>query len=370
MELLNATGMSAGYTMGMEPSGREMLVVVVKGTYRLPRPGDAPVLHEEQLPLVFADTFTGEPGLSAPVHEIDFAPRKARCDVLLAGSAYAPQGRPAPRVAVGLRVATMTKSFAVTGPRSWRASALSIAAGDAQPFVQQPFSYDLAFGGVDRAHEDPDKHDAYMANPVGRGYRKHLKSAWVDGAPMPQTEELHRPVTAPDQAYAPMAYGPLGRGWAARAQYAGTYGQTWLEEHFPFLPPDFQEAYYQAAPPDQQIDKPRGGEEVVLANLTPEGKLGFFLPQQDMPVHFFMKKGGRIDGHCSIDTLAFEPDAGRFTISWRTHLPLKKNMFEVEQVLVGKVSRAWWRARELGKTYYRSLEHLMQARRAAAEDEA
>ncbi|MCK7582587.1 MAG: hypothetical protein MZV65_48105 [Chromatiales bacterium] len=37
MELINATRMVAGYTMGMEPSGRELLVVVIKGTFRLPK---------------------------------------------------------------------------------------------------------------------------------------------------------------------------------------------------------------------------------------------------------------------------------------------------------------------------------------------
>jgi len=31
MDLLNATKMQAGYTMGMKPDGRELLVVVVKG---------------------------------------------------------------------------------------------------------------------------------------------------------------------------------------------------------------------------------------------------------------------------------------------------------------------------------------------------
>ena len=81
MELLNATRMVAGFNLGVEPSGRELLVVVAKGTFRIPPP-DAPdgiVLHEAQLPLVMADTFTGAPGLSAPVYEVDFAPRKPRC---------------------------------------------------------------------------------------------------------------------------------------------------------------------------------------------------------------------------------------------------------------------------------------------------
>jgi hypothetical protein len=36
MELVNSTRMVAGYTMGLEPSGRELLVVAVKGTFQIP----------------------------------------------------------------------------------------------------------------------------------------------------------------------------------------------------------------------------------------------------------------------------------------------------------------------------------------------
>lgn len=107
MELINATRMTAGFSMGLEPSGRELLVVVIKGTFRFPQPGEPAshfALHDEQLPLVMADTFTGEPGRSAPVHEVDFAPRKPRCDVLLLGCAHAPHGRPATRVETGIRI--------------------------------------------------------------------------------------------------------------------------------------------------------------------------------------------------------------------------------------------------------------------------
>ncbi len=71
--------------MGMQPDGRELLVVVVKGTFVIPKGGEEPQLTEEQIPLIEADTFTGEPGLSAPVYESDYSPRKLRCDVLLSG---------------------------------------------------------------------------------------------------------------------------------------------------------------------------------------------------------------------------------------------------------------------------------------------
>ena len=78
MQLINATGMQAGYTMGLEPSGRELLVVVVKGTFTIPDdPNEEPRLADEQVPLVDADVFTGEPGFSAPLYESDYAPQAA-----------------------------------------------------------------------------------------------------------------------------------------------------------------------------------------------------------------------------------------------------------------------------------------------------
>jgi hypothetical protein len=347
MELINGTRMQAGYTMGMEPSGRELLVVVVKGTFQIPKNGEPVRLAPEQVPLVMADTFTGEPGLSAPLYEVDFAPRKQRCDVLVVGSAHAPEGRPVTRLPVGIRINGMSKSIAVVGNRHWQAGVSGISASDPEPFTIMPITYDVAFGGVDNKHEDPMKHDAFMRNPIGRGFHKHMRSDWVDGAPLPNTEELNRPVTRPDEVYAPMSFGVMGRNWEPRYKYAGTYDDKWLEDHFPFLPPDFDERYFQAAPLDQQIDYPRGGEEITLVNLAPESHIAFKLPMFDAPIHFFPKKGDKEDGSLKLDTIILEPDQGRFQMIWRATRPLKKNMFEVAQVLVGKKSQAWWADREV-----------------------
>lgn len=347
MELINSTRLIAGYTMGLEPSGRELLVVVVKGTFKIPLNGEPVRLAEEQAPLVMADVFTGEPGFSAPMYEVDFAPRKHRCDVLLNGSAHAPGGRPAARVDVGLRVNGMSKSFAVVGDRVWQAGASGIGASTPLPFAVMPISYDRAFGGVDNRDQNPSNHAAFTPNPVGRGFHKHLRSDWVDGTPVPNTEESGRPVSMPnDTKYRPMAFGPVGRGWDPRYKLAGTYDDKWLEEHFPFLPPDFDEAYYQAAPADQQIPHPQGGEEIVLVNLTPEGRTSFVLPTFDAPIHFFPKKGEREDGKLVLDTIVLEPDLNRFQLTWRATRPLKKNMFEVAQTMVGRRSIAWWADRE------------------------
>lgn len=288
MELINTTGMCAAYTQGVEPSGREWLVVVVKGTFGIPeQAGLLARLHPEQMPMVTADTFTGEPGFSAPVQEVDFALRKPRCDILLTGSAWAPHGAPAERVLVGARVGAWQKTFAVVGNRHWGGLSGTRASAP-EPFVKMPISYDRAFGGLDARHEDPAEHGAYMRNPVGRGWHRRLEARYVDGTPLPNTEEKDLPVTAPDGKYAPMAFGPVGRGWASRLPFAGTYDQDWIDNVFPFLPADFQDAYYQAAPLDQQLDYPMPGTlDVALANLTRNGQERFKLPCRELPVTFF-----------------------------------------------------------------------------------
>jgi len=345
MELVNATRLQAGFNLGIEPSGRELLVVVIKGTFTLPRPGERVDLYPEQLPLVLADTFTGEPGVSAPVREVDFAPGKRFCDVLLLGSAHAPHARPSSRVPVGLRVGSWQKTFAVVGDRVWIAGLSGIAASDPVPFVTKRISYDVAFGGNDTRHPDPAMHASYAPNPVGLGYHRHLRNEWVDGAPMPNTEEIDRPIVRPDGAYVPMSFGPIARSWPDRLRYAGTYDQAWLDEHFPFLPPDFDDRYYQAAPPDQQLPLPVGGEQVVLANLTPDGNRVFELPGFDAPVTVVPRAGGQEEHLATLDTIVFEPDLDRFSLTWRLARPLRRNLFEIAQVIVGRRGPGWWQKR-------------------------
>jgi len=320
--------------MGLQPDGRELLVVCLKGTFTIPKNGEEPRLAEEQVPLVEADVFTGEPGLSSPVYESDYAPRKPKCDVLLNGSAYAPGGRPAASVNVSLRVGPISKSFAVVGDRIWKKGFLSIKATQPKPFVVMPISYDTAFGGVDENHKDPKKHQAYMENPIGVGFHSYLKPEFVKDKPLPNTEAIDKPVSKPNGKYHPMSYGPIGRAYLPRYPLAGTYDQDWIDNVFPFLPPDFNEAYYQAAPSDQQMPYPMGGEAVRLVNLTPEGRTTFRLPNKNILVWFFLKDGSEKDVSAVADTIVIEPDMGHFTVTWRASLPLQKNMFEVELALI------------------------------------
>jgi len=372
MRLINATKMEAGYTMAVRPDGREMLVVVVKGTFSIPRGGEEPCLAERQVPLILTDTFSGEEGFSAPIHEMDFAPGKPRCDVLLNGSAYALRGKPADRVRVSLRVGAWTKSFDVVGERVWRSSHLGTRSTAPESFAVMPISYDNAFGGIDRSCEDEGKHHYFLENPVGVGYLENQESASLDGKPLPNTEEIGNPVVEPNGDYRPMAFGPLGRAWRQRIQYGGTYDQHWLDNIFPFLPPDFREEYYQAAPVDQWIAHPLGGEDVELLNLIPQGRLVFRLPVDTVPVEFYYKSGDRKKIKGIIDTLFFEPDLARFTMSWRVALPLRRSLHEIRLIVAGRVPPEGYEEpgaerRLAGKPHYASLADLVAASRTGGQ---
>ncbi len=360
MNFINSTKLVAGYAGGMKPDGRELVIVIAKGTWTIPLDGSDPVPVAQPIPLVLADEFTGEPGFSAPRYECDYASNKPRCDVLLNGSAHAPGGTPVKRVKVSLRVGSMEKSFDVVGNRVWKKGLLTVSATDPEPFLVVPVSYDNAFGGMDTTDKNEKKHRWYVQNHAGVGFHVNQSSEAIDGKPVPNTEETGKKITSPTGKYRPMALGSIGRGWQPRSPLAGTYDKAWLDNVCPLLPADFDEGYFQAAPPDQQIAYPKGGEEVELVNLTPNGRTTFRLPEMEVPVIYFRRDGEKVDAVANLDTIMIEPDLGRFSMVWRSHLELRKNLLEISEIVVGKMSRGWHRARAMGKSYFPSVAQAIR----------
>ena len=68
-----------------------------------------------------------------------------------------------------------------------------------------------------------------------------------------------------------------------------------------------------------------------------------------------------------LDTVLIEPEAGVLCLVWRCVRPLQRNVFELAEVLVGRMTRAWWRARLLGKTYYPGLGSLVRRERRSED---
>ncbi len=356
LRILCQTPAKAEFTMGMPASGREYLSLVAKSTYAFPEAKDAEPVHAaEQRDLVMADEYSGDPGYSATVWETDFALRKPRCDVIANAAAYAPNGQPTDRVRVGIRVGQMVKQFDVVGSREWRALGPSLTSTRPHPFTKMAFSYDTAFGGVEKTDPDDPMPPAYDSNPVGLGFAAVRDLEKLIGQPLPNTEDPDHPVLSPFDNHQPLALGPIGRGWPLRRRYAGTYDQDWIDNVFPFLPRDFDEKYYQMAPEDQQIDPPRRGTEIVIVGMTRSGREAFRLPETALPIRVFRGRETAFQDDVLPDTLAIDTEARVFMLTWRICIPIKRDITEFTEAWVGKPTDAMLKAHREGRTYIRAV---------------
>src|SRR3954451_8773717 len=148
MKIYNQTRFVHGFTEALDKAGRNHLLLVVKGSFDFPdAEAQEPEVSREQRPLVMADEYTGESGRSAMLWESDFAFRKAHCDVIVQGAAYAPDGRPGKSLRVSVRLGGWAKMLDVIGPREWRVVGPVGTATEPHPFTKVHLSYNTACGG-------------------------------------------------------------------------------------------------------------------------------------------------------------------------------------------------------------------------------
>ncbi len=356
METFNQTRFVHQHTMGMDAEGREYLSLVVRGTFDFPdTPRAVPQPSAAQTPLVMADEHTGEPGYSATLWETDFAFRKPHTEVIAQGAAYAPGGRPAERVRVGIKVGDWLKQFDVVGYREWRNAGVAVLPTQPVPFTRTQFSYDTAFGGPDRLDPDDPQPNVYLPNPVGRGFATPRNQDRINGLALPNTQAVGQEIRSPYEDYAPMALGPMGRGWPDRIRYGGTYDENWVDNIFPFLPPDFDERYYQSAPQDQWMPPLRTGASVVIVGMTPSGREEFTLPDVNLPLTIFRGRDKCLEKVAVADTLIFDCEARTFSLVWRVEVRIRRHMTEFTECWIGPPTDAMLRAIAAGRGYIRAV---------------
>lgn len=159
---------------------RRAAYALVKFTFE-PRGGRARLVEAEPLHHDIRDP-DAEPRI---VPGTDFWPFKGRTDLVVQGSAYAPQRRPTGRMDVSVSLGErVMKRISVFGDRqvSWESSG-RVRFGLPEPFETMPVTWDRAFGGCDFRVPLPEPltdglkiqlhHDhpgLYPRNPFGRGY--------------------------------------------------------------------------------------------------------------------------------------------------------------------------------------------------------
>jgi hypothetical protein len=265
-------------------------------------------------------------------------------------------------VDVALKGGSIHKRVRVFGDRHWERRVLGYAASAPKPFVTMPLVYERAFGGIDDTASDPKNHGAEMRNLVGVGFRLNSDHQVIHGSPLPNLEDPASLISSWSDKPRPMCFGPLGRGWRPRIQYAGTYDQKWLDERYPFLPFDFDIRYFQSAPGDQQLTSVSGGEEFECVNMTPNGSWKFRLPTEEFSVAFVYREY-HVEVRPVLDTVLIMPDERQVVLTWRAGVAVRTKLHDLRQVIIGRPTAAQRRALDQGKRVFASLDAYVQWRR-------
>lgn len=371
----NRTSLAASQFDMVDQFGAGFHVVVARMAYTLGACGadgmasliplslPAPLLTEDRH--LDGDTEAGT------LQESDFAPFKPRCDVIVNGAAHAPLGLAMAQFLVNLRVsssekALIDKTLQVCGerffrrknmvkrlvqgcsrvatlgllrPNPWRLST-------SEKFTQLPLQYVYAVGGQCKI-EAPERtqHDTCQSNPLGRGFARHwyLDAQQVNAIPAPRICYPQQPCTAEQfwQGAAgkdlplPAGLAPIGRGWLPRRLLASSIEEKtqWDPEEVLMLPQDFDFAYWNCTPPDQQCPHLSGQEQFTLTNLCrhdhPAARadrigntvLRFRLPQQALFLLLADPDDKLLVLRLKIDTVVIDTDAGTVELVWRALVP-------------------------------------------------
>ena len=308
---------------------RWALTIVVKATFDLV-PGEVRP-STQPLPLNTADVHEGGSASRGLIAPSDLVPFKARADLVLVGNAYAPHGRPVSTLTARFAVGAVDKSIVVLGNRLVSARGV----GPALPFAKMPITYERASGGPG------------TSNPVGMPRGERLPNLEPVGwSASPRMEMSGAAVPPP-----PIAFGPIAPSWPERA----AKHRAWRMDEP--LPEDFDPAFFNAAPTDQQTAFLRGDETIVLEHLHPDHAMLTTRLPGIVPRAFADRwRGAPEPIEMLADTLWIDTDRRKLALVWRGETTM------ASRDEAGRVMLAMTKAREpLGYEQMLELHRALSA---------
>ncbi len=353
----NTTPFLAELFASTDKHGQRSCVVVIKSTYDVSSRGECRPAAE-QVPFVYVDDHHGDPESTSMRYESDFVPIKPRADILVNANATAPNGRAVSVLEVALEGHNLVKKALVTGDRIWEAGLLDTKrASDPIPFTSMPLVWDRAFGGSDQSHEKISKNGSCMRNLVGVGYHLNGDKKTIIGKPIPNIENPTARMQNWSDKIEPIGFNSVGRGWQPRISFAGTYDERWMEETLPFLPEDFDDRYFQSAPPDQQTQELPAGATFSCLNMSASGLFSVRLPAFRVPIRFLFEDRTELKSVVA-DTLILEPGEQRMILLGRTNVLLPRKFATLREIHVGRRARI-----PSSNPHYKNLNEMIDASR-------
>lgn len=326
MTLANATPFAALAAPLGAPDGRDVVLAVVKATFRRDARGRL-ALADEQAP-VRAGNVPHFPDAeeSSIRYPGDICVEKRGTDVVIVGEAVSP--RPVLAVDVAAQVRDRKLALRVHGERVYYEGALGVTVGPAAPFERKAVVWERAYGGI-----SPDRSAVERRNPVGRGFGR--SAAELVGTPAPQIEDPARPIASASDRPEPAGFGAIGPHWSPRAELAGTFDDAWRRTRMPRMPVDFDVRHNNVAPAALQFDPPlAAGDRIALLGMTPDGLWRVDLPAMPLSLHGRYHDGRVVAVRPVIDTVLVEPLAERIELTLRHAFPMGRGKTALREIRV------------------------------------
>jgi hypothetical protein len=312
-----------------------------------------------------------DPELERPmIGGSDFWLAKPFTDLVIQGSACAPQGKPSPRLSVRVCLGATRKDVTVWGPRpiAWEAGRPRI--GAPEPFVSMPMTWVNAYGGIDWRVPVPGADQTsfteipalamrvqfehpgmYPRNPFGMGYL--VQDGEVPDMPAPRLEDPLDPLTD-DRLITrdPAAWWRQPLPWCLdwtnpimfpRACWFGPDVDPWFpapddralaEVKRGFVGTDFRRSrcpggtvdarFFQGASHGLVITRPEAGQVLSVSGMHPEyDLLAFALPATDRKIIFEIE-GKRTVQPARLHHIVCRPEELRLNLVFAAEVPLPR----------------------------------------------
>ncbi|KDM91098.1 DUF2169 domain-containing protein [Photobacterium galatheae] len=267
--------------------------------------------------------FAGEPGFSALLADQDFVVTKTNTDVLVNGHARSYGKKPVTKMNCRLLIeGHIDKTVQVLGARQWITQAGQVGVTVPSPFIEQPVSYAQAMGGEDER------------NRAGCGIALKTEDLLTQNVPS---------VFYPDQDWKleaskvrPASFGPVAVFDQPRAGLAGTFDEVWEEERRPLYPVDFNPAFYQSAPADQQTKGLlAGGERLIVSGFSHEETLYFTVPRRRFVAQAIFADN-KEKQPMSLHTLSVDADTLVVTAVWSAAFPCQGRVAQLNNTVISE----------------------------------
>lgn len=303
--LINHTPFPAHAGFLRDHTGQSWWQIWLKGSFDIPV-GRAPRFAATQTPLHLGPVYADDNPAGLLLADTDLAHHKPRVDLTIHAQATPdPNGPRDLRFALG----SWQKTIRLYPSKVW-GDWRSPLRPDPSP-SKDPVTLDwrAAAGGVDMA-----------VNPLGQ---------WQD-----RPAQVVYPNDKPNRKVLPSRAAGLGAippHWPQRSQHGGTYDQAWEQSRAPLLPTDFDPAFWQTAPEDQQLPRTAlQSTELLVEGLDGAGDTrSYALPAIDLDMQ---TKIGTTWHKAPHDAQALHLDlvAGRATVTYAARWPIARAAADVD----------------------------------------